>query len=565
MNYIDVRQFETYVSACAGNAGCTVEWDKPTSSPRTNGKTMYLPAITSSTSAEWLARMRYYVKHETAHIVHSDFVFLNKKQPRGLLAMINNLIEDHRIDYTNDSVYAGDCVISNAYWELYHGDVVNSAASDDKAYAYTLPLFAWDAGARDWIGTADSVHSAMESRLDDVGVERYNKLQAYIPELLSIRETGSAEDVYALAVCILNEVYGENAENYENVDESKGKGKGKGKGEDSDDGAGDGSGASDMVDRIVEVEKIMRDAGIEHKADRTGVHMVHDLSIRGSDYIIPNTKDYIVLKFPVVHKEVSFANEHTLKSLVVSNYITNNARPLANKLRIKLQTRSKDRYEYAQKKGKLHTGSLHKLFSGNDSVASKVFRKRVVSSTLDTSVCLLVDCSGSMAGTKFDMACAGAGALAEALKPLNIPYSVLGFTNTVGKEEQPIIWVFNDFNEKIQQSELINRFSRASACLWQNSDGDAIAYAANQLMMHKSHRKVLLVLSDGSPAGRDWAGDINRYTATVVKDVEDMGIDVYGIGICDSNVTMYYKNNVVVNDLDKLSSTILSLIDRSIV
>ena len=76
---------------------------------------------------------------------------------------------------------------------------------------------------------------------------------------------------------------------------------------------------------------------------------------------------------------------------------------------------------------------------------------------------------------------------------------------------------------------------------------------------------MLLVLSDSSPAGRDWAGDINRYTATVVKDVEDMGIDVYGIGICDSNVTMYYKNNVVVNDLDKLSSTILSVIDRSIV
>ena len=565
MNYIDVRQFETYVSACAGNAGCTVVWDTPTSCPRTNGKTMYLPAITSSTSAEWLARMRYYVKHETSHIVHSDFVFLNKKQPRGLLAMINNLIEDHRIDYKNDSIYAGDRVISNAYWELYLSDVVRSKTTD-KGYAYTLPLFGWDASGRDWIGTSGSVHSAMLDKLDDVGVDRYNKLKAYLPELYDVRETGNAEEVYALAVSILNDVYGEKQEDYENVDESKGKEKGKGKGEDSADvdGAG-GATSSDMIDRIVDVEKVMRDKGIEHKSDRTGVHLIHDVAAYGSDYIIPNTKDYIVLRFPVTHKEVCFSNEQTLKSLVVSNYITSNARPLANKLRIKLQTRSKDRYEYAQKKGTLHTGSLHKLFSGNDSIASKVFRKRVVSSTLDTSVCLLVDCSGSMSGTKFDMACAGAGALAEALKPLNIPYSVLGFTNTVGKEEQPIIWVFNDFNEKIQQSELISRFSRASACLWQNSDGDAIAYAANQLMMHKSHRKVLLVLSDGSPAGRDWAGDINRYTATVVKDVEDMGVDVYGIGICDSNVTMYYKNNVVVNDLDKLSSTILSVIDRSIV
>jgi cobalamin biosynthesis protein CobT len=168
-----------------------------------------------------------------------------------------------------------------------------------------------------------------------------------------------------------------------------------------------------------------------------------------------------------------------------------------------------------------------------------------------------------MSGEKFEMACAGAGAMAEALKPLNIQYNVLGFTNTAG-EDDPIIWVFNEFGERVSSSELVKRFSIASGCLWENTDGDAIAYASYVLGMRKEARKVLLVLSDGSPAGRDHAGDIGPYTEKVIKDVENSGVDVYGIGIMDGNVSHYYQKHVVVNKLDKLAPTILSILDRSI-
>ena len=49
-----------------------------------------------------------------------------------------------------------------------------------------------------------------------------------------------------------------------------------------------------------------------------------------------------------------------------------------------------------------------------------------------------------------------------------------------------------------------------------------------------------------------------------IQHAEKMGVDVYGIGICDDNVTRFYKKNVVVHDLNNLSPTILSIIDRSI-
>jgi cobalamin biosynthesis protein CobT len=512
-----------------------------------------------------MARIRYFVKHETSHVVYSDFAYLNKVKPQGLLALINNLLEDHRIDYLNDSEYKGDVNISNAFWYLYANDISDRAKAKDKELQeqqlLTLPLFVWDASLRDWIHSANDTMHQMYKHLDADGKARLDKLDKYSAEMLSIREVGNAANVMDLAERILKDLYDQDPEEYKGKDDDSGTGEaGSGKGADGEEGKA----VSDDVDRIITCSKLMKDIGHEHKPSRTGIHLIPGTMGKGA-YAIPKPSDYVICgfdkKLPKVVADMICGGY--FRSTEVDTYITNNARPMANKLRIKLQTRSRDRYEYGKKKGKLHNGSLHRLVSGNDKIAEKVFRQRVVSDTTDTAVCLLVDCSGSMSGKKFDMACAGAGTLAEALKPLNIAYSIYGFTNTVA-DEDPIVWLFSEFNEKATQTELVKRFSTASGGLWQNSDGDGIAYATARLAQRKEHRKVLLVLSDGSPCGREHAGDIESYTLKTIQHAENMGVDVYGIGICDSNVTRFYKKNVVVNDLNQLSPTILSIIDRSI-
>lgn len=564
--YLDVKQFETYVAACARNSGVTVEWDVAGSVPRTDGKKMWLPAISSGSNDEWLARMRYFVKHETSHVVHSDFDYLNQEKPVGLLALINNLIEDHRIDYINDREYLGDKAISDLFWVVYTQDILKRLDADDtelqEQQLLVLPLFAWDAFNRDWISTSAEACAAMQFSLDGQGVARLIKLRAYSAELRDVREHGGAVEVMDLAKRILSEVFGQDPEKYS---EKTSPGSSKGT-SDGSEGTGEGVEAvADDVDRIINVDKLIEDIGHEHKASRTGIHLAH--RERGSGvYAIPTPEEHMILGFkdslPVAMTALMGGSVY-FKTSLVHDYITNNAKPLSNKLRIKLQTRSRDRYEYGKKRGKLHNGSLHRVLQPDSPLAQKVFRQRVVSDTLDTAVCLLVDCSGSMSGTKFEVACAGAGALAEALKPLNIPYSIYGFTN-LPEKENPIVWLFSEFGERVNQASLVNRFKVASGALWNNSDGDAIAYATYRLQQRREHRKVLLVLSDGSPAGRDHAGDVVGYTHKTIGHAEKLGIDTYGIGICDSNVLRFYKKNVVVNNLDNLSSTILSIIDRSI-
>lgn len=567
MNYLDVQQFETYVTACAKNSGVNVMWDAPDSTPRTNGKQMWIPLITSSTNLKWMTRIRYFVKHETSHVVYSDFNYLNKIKPTGLLALINNLIEDHRIDYLNDSEYKGDSIISNAFWYLYADDISKRVESTDKELQQqqleTLPLFIWDASLRDWIHSADDAKEQMLQHADATALMRLAKLDKYSDELRIIRERGTAEEVMSLAERILVDLYEQDPADYKGADESDSKGTSTAKGEGGGEGK-TGKAISDDVDRLIDVRKLMQTIGHDHKPSRTGIHLMADEVGKGA-YTIPRPNEYIICGFDskLPSSIADYIGGGYLKKKVINDYITSNARPMATKLRLKLQTRSRDRYEYGKKRGKLHNGSLHRLISGNDKVAEKIFRQRIVSDTTDTAVCLLVDCSGSMSGSKFDMACAGAGALAEALKPINIAYSIYGFTNTI-VDEDPIIWLFTEFGERVAQPELIKRFDKVSGGLWQNTDGDAIAYATARLSQRKEHRKVLLVLSDGSPAGRDYAGDVEAYTLKTVQHAESMGVDVYGIGICDTNVTRFYKKNVVVKDLSNLSNTILSIIDRSI-
>ena len=566
MNYLDVVQFESYVSACVKNSGVNVQWDEPDATPRTNGHTVWIPRITSSTSAEWLTRIRYFVKHETSHIVHSDFVFLNKVKPIGLLALINNLIEDHRIDYRNDKDYEGDKVISSAFWECYTQDVLDRTNAADKELGeqqlLVTPLFVWDALHRDWIASASECVHAMSEMLDEQGVERLEKLMQprYTDALLQLRDNGDASDVYELAKAILTDLFDQDPDKY-TEDPSTGATKGAGSvGKDTQEGA-NGETICDDVDRLIDVTKVQEAIGHEHKPSRTGISLKGTGTKWGKAYTMPKTDEYLILRFPQLHHSVRGYSKGFLKEASVAEYITSNAKPLANKLRIALQTRSRDRYEYGQRRGKIHNGSLHRLMNEDK---ARVFRKRIVSDTLDTAVCLLVDCSGSMSGRKFDMACSGAGAVSEALKPLNIPFTTLGFTNHSDLRDAPMIWVFNEFGERVATSELIKRFSIASGMLWENTDGDAIAYAHAQLAKRKEKRKVLIVLSDGSPAGRTWAGDARPYTKSVISNAEKSGIDVYGIGICDSNVTDYYNKCEIVHNLDDLSRTILNVVDRSI-
>jgi cobalamin biosynthesis protein CobT len=117
--------------------------------------------------------------------------------------------------------------------------------------------------------------------------------------------------------------------------------------------------------------------------------------------------------------------------------------------------------------------------------------------------------------------------------------------------------IAKEFNTPITPNNLRRNLLETSKLMVENADGDSILVAYHRILQQKQPRKIICVLSDGSPAsGR---GDSASFTTYVVKKVEDdPNVDILGIGILDSNVIRFYKNNYVVNKLQELPDALIS-------
>jgi len=226
--------------------------------------------------------------------------------------------------------------------------------------------------------------------------------------------------------------------------------------------------------------------------------------------------------------------------------------------------------------GKLHAASLYRVPMGDP----RVFTQKQEHTSKNTAVSLLFDNSGSMYGEKFYLAAIATYALVRTLDRVNIPNEAIGFTTgdwgDIPKKERstvmdemktgsvgfhrtvPLIMpIYKSFDERVN-TVIKKRFAymmNAQRGLNTNVDGESLQIAAERLMRRQEKRKVILVLSDGAPSGASNAGPHLR---SVVEDLEKIGIECIGIGIKDRNVSKFYKNHVILSNLDDLPTQVMS-------
>ncbi|RWJ03394.1 IPT/TIG domain-containing protein [Mesorhizobium sp.] len=240
-----------------------------------------------------------------------------------------------------------------------------------------------------------------------------------------------------------------------------------------------------------------------------------------------------------------------------------------------LAAQSQVRNMAGYRSGRLHAPNLHRLIAGDD----RIFFKREEHTSKDTAVTLLIDNSGSMKGSKVRTAMVGAYALATTLERVRIPHEILGFTtgdwgslphsiNEAMQEEYqksgvrfqrtlPIIMpIYKSFDERIN-SEVKKRIAftaNAQRNLQGNIDGESLEYAAIRLSKRREKRKVIIVLSDGHPAGAEYADGHLKLT---VEKLTKAGFDLVGIGIEDNAVRHFYPKSVVLNNVQQLPGEIM--------
>jgi len=229
-------------------------------------------------------------------------------------------------------------------------------------------------------------------------------------------------------------------------------------------------------------------------------------------------------------------------------------------------------WEYNKENGRLDSRRLVRALGGN----KNVFKRQKDREDVNTAVEFMVDLSGSMYGSRAEIATKACVAFAECLEGTGINYSISGFCNkgVLGdayddptpfhRIEELDIYQFKDFNESLRSSRgWIGNIESFVGC--NNSDPDAIYWSYYHLKDRPERRKVLLVLSDGSPAcetHRVKYDALDRATKEAVKFVESKGIQTVGIGLQSSAVSSFYNEYVVVEEIDELSGAVFNKLSK---
>jgi uncharacterized protein YegL len=212
-----------------------------------------------------------------------------------------------------------------------------------------------------------------------------------------------------------------------------------------------------------------------------------------------------------------------------------------------------DGWQHDQTRGKLEITRITRIIS-ND---AHVFRKRNKIEKTDISAVILLDSSGSMKDRAKE-AISAAYVITRALELGGYKSEVVQFGTRCYYYEKDLYGI-KSFNQKVIYAR--DRF--VPAALGLTPLFRAICGADKSIMMQNSKRKVVFVITDGSPTD-DTKGDKCRQK---ISDMEKHGILVFGIMIkSNDHLKIFNKKHVTkCNEVNKLPQQMTEMIKEVLV
>ena len=228
------------------------------------------------------------------------------------------------------------------------------------------------------------------------------------------------------------------------------------------------------------------------------------------------------------------------------------------------------RYQPNQRSGvKVTTRDLYKICV--DDV--KLFSRRLAEQDAEVEVSVLVDLSGSM-GDKMDMTRQSLMVMSKVLHALNVPFEILGFSSsgatysalrsiedTEVRIDHVKHYIIKEFAERLDDK--VKKRILSLVQQQQNWDGEAILWAWKRLVRRTARKRLLVVLSDGEPAGNCSSEANSLFTRRVIEKIEkEKKVSIIGVGIETDYVSKFYKDHVVINDIVDMASSLVSVLRK---
>jgi cobalamin biosynthesis protein CobT len=573
-----------YVRASAGRAGLSVVFED-VNQPKHDGDTIYLPKITAATTIQELKQLMASTDHEVAHDRFSCFDLIKEKNlpPTNPLMFVWNLLEDSRINMIESKEYEGFRENWDECGAEVISDIFKKAKKDTKPISKLVTsLIHWESQIS--ASSFPLVQLATSSFIPDKTIT--NVLNNYSDRLnhchgILDKRKGS-QSTFDLAYDILTELKTSMEEEFKlptKPKPSSGDGKSDGTTEiASTKTDGEGKPIASEEYSIIEIELTQEDIdnySVTIPEDKTGMSKtginIKPFEERHDDWYLTDYNKFVVVNYPKTignrqyfHKEPDFIKIY--KDRVEKHLISQEN--FAQQVRKLIQVRSRVQTQYGTKKGKLDQSRLSRICFNAPGFNERVFKTRIENKTLDAAITVLVDMSGSMGGDKVYNALASTKLVNEVCSTINIPLEILGFTdiNERGKDSDPLMFVYKSFSDfKVSNDSLEEYFSMSSNYMEGNPDGENILWAYDRLLKRKEKKRILIVMSDGSPAASKGMRGISTFTHKVIEEIEKSKlVDIYGLGLCSDSVKDYYKSHSIVNEPQNIPSKLIELIERKI-
>ncbi len=254
---------------------------------------------------------------------------------------------------------------------------------------------------------------------------------------------------------------------------------------------------------------------------------------------------------------------------------------LARQISHILATPRRDGWLFGEEDGLIDGRRLSQLIATPQE--RRLFRKDQFRLKNDVQVTFLIDCSGSMKQS-IEYIAMLVDIFARALDQAEISSEILGFTTgnwNGGRAYQD--WLAQGrpaspgrLNERchliFKNVEISWRKSRRDIAALlktpyfrEGLDGEAVEWACTRMLRRESARKILIVISDGSPmdSATNLANDEfyldNHLKNTVEKFDRRKDMEIYGIGV-GLSLTPYYQHCLAIDLGESLSNTVFSQI-----
>ena len=537
-----------YARMVCDKVGLGLKIGEEHTTPSTDGKYMYLPPLDpmwSKSSPEY-RDWWYSLLHESFHNIHSsDFDLIKDKKVnmKSFLGMVLNISMDYKIETCNRGAFAGrDSLVHQARYAFAKEKIyahIGKIPAGDELRAICDAIWVMDSIARiPWI--PEYKHDNIPGLLAPESEKPFEALLSHPTLLKDYQNQKTSEDTWDVVMLILK-VTG--------VDPSDPKCNPPPLPKDEEEAKAEGMGWQKFSEIAVhDHSESNRDAGMHIEFDEIpSAGGWVPLPIKECDFDGPYRE-------PVSDRQLA-ADFDTMFSQV----------HLSKKIRRELQSMARTRTVVNQRRGRVHGKALVK--TSTDANAKVMKKKDVRFSPKSTAVMVLQDWSGSMGFRKYKAASVASHELGRVLHALQVPFAIHGFS-TIGGQSN-FIFNMKKFSETFNTEKYRDRCIGASHHMHSNADGDCLLWAAEKLMARKADRRIMFVLSDGSPAATDLHGNrhdgLMHFTQNVVKGMENKGaVEVYGIGIMDDNVRQIYNQCCVIAKPEELEGKLLNVLRNKI-